>query len=783
MSTTDFGSSATDPRQVRQLLVRLDASVPPDEIGADGADLDIFAEVLARHPDLTIRQCFPRFVRRLRVRHKGHVPAPRGQPERRLDLFFRVTVPDPRMDLNRLLAEIRAENGISDVRHIIPASSKPPAADCSVSDLQGYHRRSIHHGIDTCYAWNVTSDPPGLPSGGGAGERVVVCVVDFDFGTGHVNGAEVTTTLGTPTGGNNNYERHGCMALGVLGSPGNGDEELRGICPEATLCFSYVEEETSGHPLSERADEAIDRALELLDETMRTGLGAVLVIEAQLDTLSSVEVIPHGGGPEMLPAEANVQVYSALATAASEGVTVVEAAGNGDKEFVKIVDGDTEYWDPNPADGTSSGAIMVGAGHATTHECVSQGNWGPRVDCQGWGHNVFAPAVPSVTGDVSFGDAGSYDPNFNGTSSATAIVGGVVAVLQGAFHAVNGSFLDPAEIREMLRDPNLGHPDPLDEIGPLPDLYRLLCTSLGICTDLFVRDDDEDTGRRPLGATTLPPEPIFSFASPDIFVQPTEMGVGGDFEAGAAHSARSHPRVSGGENHVYARVMNRGRGADSGRLSIFWSEPSSFLHPRWLKIAAEPGSFPCIRPGSESIVHVPWDAPFGDAGEHCALVAVVEPSRGGVVHLDAAMTTAEYRDLLVSRNDVGIRNVHVGHVEGGDVSFRYHLRGQPEGPATFRLNFTTDVPADALELKPDTTVTFVRGDRELRLTSERVTSLDLGDAEVDVELAMNAEIIFDLVVTLPRTAPPGQYTLTIDQYLGALQLGRCTYVIVVPSVT
>ncbi len=782
MPTRDSDSRDARTTQARQLLVRLDADVPSDELGADGADLAIFSELLARYPDLTIRQSFPKFVHRLRVRHQGEVPVPKGQPQRRLDLFFRVTVPDPNSDLRRLLKEIRETDGVSDARLVIPASSIPPATDCGVSGLQGYHARSSDDGVDTCYAWNVTSVPPGKPDGGGAGEGVVVCVVDRDFGADHVNGATVTTELGTPPGDNDAYKQHGSKVLGILGSPGSKGRKLRGICPGATFCFSYVTDETYGIPLSTRFNEAIDDAMVHLEHAIELEQGAVLVLQAQLDAGS--EGIPVSAGPVTLPIEANEDVYAALGTAASEGITVVEAAANGDAELVKIFDETTVYWDPEPGDGTSSGAIMVGGGDSASHDWLSDSNWGSRVDCQGWGHNVFAPSSPDEEpGTMSFGTNEAYDPDFGGTSAATAMVGGIVAALQGAYHAVEGEFLEPATVREMLGNADLGNADPLGRIGPFPDLYRLLC-SRNICPDLFIRDDDADTGVRPLDLLLGFAAPIFSFTSPDVFVQP-EKAIPTTFDAAAAVAALGYPRVDGGANHVHARVRNRGRGTDGGRVSIFWSRPSSFLHPHWWEPAGLPGSLPSTRPAGESVAHIPWDAPFEGAPEHCALIAVVSPSRGSVVEFDASMSMMEFRDLIRTRNDIAVRNVHVGFVEaGGVVWFRYHLRGRPEAASTFRLKLGTDVPAGGtLELSPDTSVTFKGAGGAFPVPSGAVTALALGNIVAEVDLGKGTEIIFDMGVKVPASTSPGTYTLTIDQNFGILHLGRCTYVIVVPPPT
>ena len=67
---------------------------------------------------------------------------------------------------------------------------------------------------------------------------------------------------------------------------------------------------------------------------------------------------------------------------------------------------------------------------------------------------------------------------FNGTSSAAAIVGGVVACLQGRAKQALGGPLTPERVRRLLATKAYGKPQPRSDakeypIGPLPDLRKL----------------------------------------------------------------------------------------------------------------------------------------------------------------------------------------------------------------------------------------------------------------------------------------------------------------------
>lgn len=183
--------------------------------------------------------------------------------------------------------------------------------------------------------------------------------------------------------------------------------------------------------------------------------------------------------------------FSAIRAAVAKGVTVVEAAGNGDENFDLPIFNNTGLQ-------KDSGAIVVGAGIPPTNRFDFFGNeWGfakygrigtPRsriffsnygkiLNVQGWGWHV------TTTG---YGDAqGGSDQNrwythrFSGTSSASPIVTGAVAVLQSHAKATNGVPLSPANVRTILTDtgtPQEAGPGvPISQhIGPQPNLEKAL---------------------------------------------------------------------------------------------------------------------------------------------------------------------------------------------------------------------------------------------------------------------------------------------------------------------
>ena len=152
-------------------------------------------------------------------------------------------------------------------------------------------------------------------------------------------------------------------------------------------------------------------------------------------------------------------VFSAIVAATAKGITVVEAAGNGDENFDLPIFNNTGLQ-------KDSGAIVVGAGVPPSNAFDFDGdggfgaayqsigvprsriwfsNYGKIVNVQGWGFHVATLAYGDLQGDAS--ENKWYTLRFSGTSSASPIVTGAVACLQGRAKAKNGSPLTPAKVR------------------------------------------------------------------------------------------------------------------------------------------------------------------------------------------------------------------------------------------------------------------------------------------------------------------------------------------------
>lgn len=186
-------------------------------------------------------------------------------------------------------------------------------------------------------------------------------------------------------------------------------------------------------------------------------------------------------------------IFSAIRAATDKGITVVEAAGNGNENFDQAIYNNSGLQ-------KDSGAIVVGAGIPPTNyfdffgddwsslgfDKYSQigvprsriffSNYGKIVNVQGWGWHVTTNGY----GDAQGGPQTKWQTHrFSGTSSASPIVTGAVACIQGQAKAKLGNPLAPSKVRQIMIKTGTkqvaGPGVPVSQhIGPQPDLPKAL---------------------------------------------------------------------------------------------------------------------------------------------------------------------------------------------------------------------------------------------------------------------------------------------------------------------
>jgi len=343
----------------------------------------------------------------------------------------------------------------------------------------------IAGGLSSYYSWLFD---------GGKGENVTIVDIEGGWTTDHEdlgiedpnvyseNGINLTGTPYNDDGDNN----HGTSVLGEIASVDN-NYGVTGIAHKANIKVINDYSNEYGYSTA----DAIIRGISVLDE------GSVILLESQK------------GGPNyhydatnpsnqfgLVPDEWLQAEFDAIKTATSNGFIIIEAGANGtqnlDDEVYSTCKGDLNTYDDGSKGnetGTEpcfdintrdSGAIIVGAANppngswGTPRAKMYYTSYGKRVDVQAWGVDIYTTGY----GDLFYpnhDDKQAYTTQFGGTSGASPMITGVVALLQSRYKEKNnGNLLTAKEIRAIIKDPDNSRAqngdDLTEHIGPQPDI-------------------------------------------------------------------------------------------------------------------------------------------------------------------------------------------------------------------------------------------------------------------------------------------------------------------------
>jgi len=370
------------------------------------------------------------------------------------NFFFYYVIGVPTEMDARTVWQALAENKNVEWTYIVNDSTPPNALPIEVDsvDIAREHLGRAPYGINAEYAW-------GFKGGDGEGQ---VKFIDIEQGWILDHESIQVSTLPT-TGFNHVFHDHGAAALGVVMMTKN-DNTKRGIVPKVN---GYVVSQWRPAGFLNNAD-AIMAALRHLE------FGDVILLQAQVRDLSIAK--------KLWPVEAHRANFDALRLAAALGIIVVEPAANGSMYFNfsndldYLVQDGRRILNRTDANFRDSGAIVVaGASTSAPHKKIPNSNYGSRVDCYAWGENVFSAGnFPNS----SNGAIDRYTTQFSGTSSAAAIIAGVVIALQSIMEANLNFRLGPVEMRRILSCELYGTPSgnghSIDKIGVMPDLKKII---------------------------------------------------------------------------------------------------------------------------------------------------------------------------------------------------------------------------------------------------------------------------------------------------------------------
>jgi len=321
---------------------------------------------------------------------------------------------------------------------------------------QGY-LHSAPNGIGAMEVWSAK---------GGRGQNITICDIEGNWNRKHEDLPSGIPLLGGTVIPDIGWRNHGTAVLGEMVSV-PGDVGTVGIAHKARAAVHSA-------------------VIATVFNTAGAIAGAAAILKAGDVILIELQAIGPNG--KYVAMQYWDDIFSAIRAATHKGITVVEAAGNGNENFdLPIFNGTGLQKD--------SGAVLVGAGIPPTNWFDNFGfgpgtaytnigvprsriwfsNYGKIVSVQAWGWHVTTLGYGDAQGGAN--ENRWYTLRFSGTSSASPIVTGSVACVQGRAKAKNGAPLTPAKVRNLLintgTSQQAGTNAPLSQhIGPQPNLVK-----------------------------------------------------------------------------------------------------------------------------------------------------------------------------------------------------------------------------------------------------------------------------------------------------------------------
>ncbi len=618
-------------------------------------------------------------------------------------------------------------------------------------------------GIDCEFTW-PRSNGDGLLGGSGEG----INFIDLERGW-TLDHEDLVALQARRLYGDNrddsNY--HGTRALGVVCAD-NNDCGCIGIayCLNSVNVVSYY---------------GTTRPDAILAAISHLGPGDVLLLEAEIN-------LRDGGGKypiEILRAE-----FDLIRLATALQIIVIEAAGNGSNDldaYTTTIDGrPTHILNRDiPAEFRDSLAIMVGMAKSAVPRYRKTSNYGSRVDCFAWGENVW------TCDSNAAGATDMYTETFRGTSSASAIIAGAAAVVQGVAVAKIQMRFSPRRLRAILSCPCTGTPSadpPVDRIGVMPDLRKIMRgPGLNIAPDIYVRDNIGDTGETPHQGTLSSSPDIIAVRSPIADPQ-AALGEGSGTEN---RKDLGDPIHAGHDYSLYVRIRNRG-GTEARNVSVtvYWSEASTLVtSDLWTLIGTTVA--PAVPAGGILTVSpsITWpQAEIPGAGHYC-FVAIIGNTMDPAPALADFRTWELYRRYIRDNNNVAWRNFNVVDSEPDPVIdpdyilLAFVATGFPDLQRNMQLSIVSRLPPQSI-VHLDSLSAFDGAKPLYESTAEGAQKTGWWGMQVNYAGATSlATEVFEagakramrLRVNIPADARKHAYEISVRQSYSDTEIGRITW--------
>jgi hypothetical protein len=415
-----------------------------------------------------------------------------------LSVYYRVDAPDDRLDdlatqiarcgtvdaayvkppaypSQHAMATGMAEAGAEMINIMQSLEIEAPPVSADFSLRQGY-LGPAPGGIDAQYAAT-------LPGGQGFGVGIIDVEGAWRFTHEDLHQNQGGVAGGTPTP-DLGWRNHGTAVIGVFGGDRN-TYGVTGICPDAHVRGVSIFGATGSAGAIRQAAQLCNKGDIILIELHRAGPRFNFTAPQGQRGFIAIEWWPDD--------------FDAVRYAVTRGVIVVSAAGNGSESL------DDPLYNTRPAgfpatwrnpfnrNLADSGSILAGAGapppgthgrnHGPDRSRLDFSNFGSSVDAQGWGREVTTCGYGDLQGGAN--EDLWYTDQFSGTSSASPIVVGALACVQGVLRARQRPLMSPTRARDLLRSTGSLQTDApgrprTQRIGNRPDLRQLVAAALQV---------------------------------------------------------------------------------------------------------------------------------------------------------------------------------------------------------------------------------------------------------------------------------------------------------------
>lgn len=482
------GASSDSPFETERELVvvaRSEAGVRARPAGLESvasADVSRMSDTLRKHR-AQARPLFGKTEERL-LQEASIASAEAENEIPDLSVYYHVDVDEERMEeLCGQLGEAEAVEAAyikpgaeppALLNDMMPSEEEAPSTTPDFTSRQGY-LDPAPVGVDARFAWTQAG-------GRGTGIRIIDIEGAWRFShedllqnQGGVVGGTQSTAL--------NWRNHGTAVVGEYGGDRNSFG-ITGIAPDAHATAISIFGGPGSAGAIRMAADRLRRGDVILIELHRPGPRHNFQSRNDQRGYIAIEWWPDD--------------FDAIRYATSRGVIVVEAAGNGAENLddaiysVRPAGFPASWTNPFNRSNRDSGAIIVGAGapppgthgrnHGPDRSRLDFSNWGASVDAQGWGREVTTAGY----GDLQGGSNEDlwYTDTFSGTSSASPIVVGAIAAVQGILRARGSTLMTPAKARQCLRTTGSTQQDApgrprTQRIGNRPNIRALLTCAIG----------------------------------------------------------------------------------------------------------------------------------------------------------------------------------------------------------------------------------------------------------------------------------------------------------------